>query len=179
MSSKSFVGIWYPDEDPSHLFALQFLESCHVPFVSICHRYDIDSDGKLKKPHYHVFFKFRQERYLDNVASLLGIKSNYIQECLDEKGALRYFLHADHPEKYQYRLDDCHGPLVDLVERSVSKTNLSDRTFMLINVLDRLPVPCTYRQFLIASCEAGLYSEFRRLGVGTAHLLEDHNNLYV
>lgn len=176
MSSKAFVGIWYPDEDPSHLFALHLLETTNTPYVCICHKFDTNDDGSLKKKHYHVFFKFRQERYLDNVAKLLDIKPNYIQECLDEKGSLRYFLHADHPHKYQYRLDDCHGPLIDSVERAVSNCRENTRVVMLLNVLDKLPIPCTYTQFMLSACDAGLYSEFRRLGVGARLLLEDHNS---
>ena len=175
MSSKSFVGIWYPDEDPSHMFALSYLQTVGLPHVYIVHDRDLDDNGQLKKKHCHVFFKFRQERYIDNVALLLGIKSNYIQECIDEKGSLRYFLHADHPNKFQYRIDQCRGTLVDYVERCVASTNPSDRMFMLLNVLDSLPCPVTYRSFLVAACEAGLYNEFRRLGAGARDLVEEKN----
>ena len=38
-----------------------------------------------------------------------------------------------------------------------------------------MPVPCTYRKFLVAVCENGMYGDFRRMGSGVKTLLDEHN----
>lgn len=178
MSSKYFFGSWYPDEDPSHMFAMKFLIDCKVNYCAIDHDKDLDEDGNIKKKHTHVLIKFPNERYLDNVCRLLGISPIYLQECIDARGAEKYMLHIGQKGKYQYRLDEVYGPLKIELEKNVVKTNEANRVELLLNVLDSLPTPCYYRDFLEAACRCDLYSEFRRLGSGVHSLLEQHNSFY-
>ena len=176
--AKYFCGILYPDEDPSHLFALQFMRESKANFCYITHDRDLDDNGDLKKSHVHYIIKFPNERYVDNVARLLGVDFIYVQECIDFIGAEKYLLHTGLKNKYQYRIDEVYGPLKVEVEKHCFKSTEGDRVLMLLNVLDTLPYNCSYRDFLVACCQAGLYTEFRRLGSGTLKLLESHNSKY-
>lgn len=80
---------------------------------------EFDDDGKLvhragdlKKAHYHFFLKFSGgttwKTVYERICKPLGlVLSPKPDECLafSEATALRYFLHLDNPEKYQYSID--------------------------------------------------------------------------
>ena len=58
--------------------------------------------GELKKPHYHVVAWNKSPILLGNAATKFGLDSNYIQRTKSLKGAIRYLIHKDNPEKFQY-----------------------------------------------------------------------------
>lgn len=184
IKSRAFVGVWYPDEDMSHLFAINKLNECGYKYVAIDHDKDVyDSHdecdpsllGSLKKKHTHVYIRFKNPRYLEPVADELEIKTNYLQPCRDTPGALGYMIHDGFPDKYQYPVEELYGPLKVEVEKLMVCEDEGSRVLRVLDVLDSMPCPCTYRKFLVAVCECGLYGEFRRMGSGIVKLLDEHN----
>lgn len=176
--ARTYCGILYPNEDPSHLFAIQHLRSsCN--FVGIDHDMDIDAEGHLKKEHTHFIVRFPNARYMSAVAKELGILENYIQPCNDVKGYARYMVHLDDPDKAQYDPDRAYGNMKEEFIRYVDGSTECSRVREVVKLLDSIEHTVTYREFLLAICDAGLFAEFRKLGFGIKDLIEEHNSKYV
>lgn len=180
---RCFTGILYPDEDMSHLFVLNKLK-CGYSFCAIDHDKDVYSSvddcpvedyGKLKKKHTHIFIRLKNPRYLVPLCEELGLRPTYLRECRDSKSALLYMIHDGYPDKYQYNIEDVYGPLRHELGKLLVSESESSRILKILDLLDSMPVPCSYRQLLVAVCENDMYGDFRRMGSGVCRLLDDHN----
>lgn len=176
----------YPLEDPTHFEAMKKINNAGFSFVACDHdrdTYTEDDDcppekiGTLKKPHTHVVVRFGGARYPTPFCESLGIKINYCFECDNPKNAMLYLVHHGFPNKFQYEFSDVYGSLRFELAKYLECDTESDRVLRVLDILDSLPKPTTYRKFLVACCENGMYSEFRRLGVGVSKLLDEHNGL--
>lgn len=74
----------------------------------VLHDRDLKDDGSLKKPHYHFYGKFANNRYWtpQGVAYHLGLPDNLsaLANISSWKGAIRYTIHLDYPSKAQYEV---------------------------------------------------------------------------
>ena len=167
--------VLYPDEDMSHLFALNKLEKCGYSYCAIDHDNDTYDDyddcdqskiGTLKKKHTHVYLRLKSPRFAEPVAQELGIKVNYLQVCRDSKSAMLYFLHDGYPNKYQYDIENVYGSLKHEVAKLLVSEDEGSRVLKILDLIDSMPKPCSYRQLLVAVCNNGFYGDFRRMGSG-------------
>lgn len=174
----------YAHEDPAHIFAMKKLVENGFSFVAIDHDKDIYTEednckpeqvGTIKKKHTHVVVRFGGPRYPGPFCESLGITPNYCFVCDNPKNAMLYLVHYGYENKHQYNIEDCYGPLRFELSKYLECDNESDRVMRVLDILDTLPKPATYRMFLVKCCENGLYSEFRRLGAGVSKLLDEHN----
>ena len=167
----------YPD-DFQHMIAFDTLEKGGYQFTGILHDKDVKEDSTPVKPHYHCVVVFPRQKDLSALAKELSIEDRWIEPCRNRKQSERYLCHADNPDKYQYPSSDLFGPLADSVRAHLdSGITEEDKVKSLLALLDTMPMPCTYRRFLLACCDAGLYSTFRRLGNTLRYLLDEHNGL--
>lgn len=81
-------------------------------FSYILHDKDLDEEGNLKVPHYHLlaFTDLRQgkRKWLDTLQSMfpfLPREALTISPVQSERQCNRYLTHVDYPEKYQYSQD--------------------------------------------------------------------------
>lgn len=165
---------------------MNVLEKNGYSYVAINHDKDIYTEedtsdkskiGTLKKPHTHVVVRFGGARYPTPFCEALGITMNYCFVCDNPKNAMLYLLHYGIESKHQYEFSDCYGSLRFELSKYLDCDNEADRVLRVLDILDSLPKPCSYRKFLVACCENGLYSEFRRLGSGIGKLLDEHNEM--
>lgn len=104
--TRNFGCIVYPDSAPDNW--QDILSEQRVPcFISPLHDKDINPDGQLKKPHYHVMLMFDSVKTLEQVERIfdtfLGVGNEIIQS---QRGYARYLCHLDNPEKFQYNIED-------------------------------------------------------------------------
>lgn len=101
--SRSFLGVLYPDST-SYVFVdvLVRLKDTFPELAYITHDRDVDENGELKKPHLHWCGKRSSPALLSTISNSLGIEANAIEFCKSWKYSLRYLIHADNPEKFQY-----------------------------------------------------------------------------
>lgn len=118
----TYTFILYPDDCVSNWQSL--LGEMMVPcLVSPLHDRDLNADGEPKKPHHHILLDFGQNKksweQVEDMISSLG-SGAVLAPIIFEKGcpackswvitkrsAVRYFVHADNPEKAQYSPSDC------------------------------------------------------------------------
>lgn len=86
-----------------------FLNSPFVKdYAYITHDSDVLEDGTPKTAHTHIVITFRDAKTFSSVNKMfLRLKAEYgantlIEPCIDLKQCLRYLVHADNPEKFQY-----------------------------------------------------------------------------
>lgn len=83
---------------------IEILDSYHVAaIISPLHGLDINPDGSLKKPHYHVMLMFEGMKSQDQADEIFdaicGVGRETIQSA---RGYARYMQHLDNPEKHRY-----------------------------------------------------------------------------
>lgn len=101
--SRAFLGILYPDSESYVCENVLFrLEDSFDEVSYITHDMDVDANGELKKPHIHWVGKRRTPAPLSTISNALKIPDRDIEFCKSYKYSLRYLVHADNPEKYQY-----------------------------------------------------------------------------
>lgn len=82
-------------------------------YYSCCHNKDTDKNGEIKKEHYHVVIKLDNAISIENILKSLSNEQN-IQSAIANnlsiiksfKGSIRYLIHYDNKDKYQYELKD-------------------------------------------------------------------------
>jgi len=103
---KNWVAVMYPESLPSDWKSL-LRDMMTDIIISPLHDRDIQADGTKKKPHYHVVFKFSSNKSFEQVKTLLEPFNCPIPQKVNSiKGQIRYLIHIDDPDKFQYELSD-------------------------------------------------------------------------
>ena len=104
--TRNFASVVYPESAPANW--LDILNEMRIPaFISPLHDLDVNPDGEIKKPHYHVMLMFdsvkTQEQAKICFQAIGAVGSEIIQS---QRGYARYLCHLDNPEKAQYDIAD-------------------------------------------------------------------------
>ena len=113
--ARHWSCIVYPESAPEDWEQI-LTDKFHLDWArSPLHDKDLDGDGNLKKPHYHVQFYFAGKKSFDQVREITDVLNAPIPQATKNlKGALRYFFHLDNPDKAQYALDDYNAVGIDV-----------------------------------------------------------------
>lgn len=104
------VRVWqfivYPESAPADPWVV--LRDFCVPFVvSPLHDKDVNADGSPKKPHWHVIYIFDGPHSYEQMKEISdSVNAAPPVRVLNVRGAVRYLIHLDDPEKYQYHLGE-------------------------------------------------------------------------
>lgn len=124
-------------------------ESCCINFLEIInssgfpcalsplHDQDVDEDGVLKKPHYHLLIWFKGSRRRSQVEKLrIALKAVGLEKINNPSGYARYLCHLDDLDKAQYDKENvqCFNGLdyTSILAKGI------DKTIALIQILDML-----------------------------------------
>lgn len=101
--TRSWLCVVYPDSLPVNWKDI-LIEEYQIEWIcSPLHEFDVNPDGEKKKPHYHLLLIFGGVKSFEQVQELTNrLNAPIPQRCHSAKGAVRYMLHLDNPEKYQY-----------------------------------------------------------------------------
>lgn len=80
------------------------LDEMHVLWIeSPLHDKDKNEDGTAKKPHYHILISFDSVKSYEQIKAITDSLHQPIPiPCQSPKGLVRYMIHLDNPDKYQY-----------------------------------------------------------------------------
>lgn len=108
--ARSWTFPLYPESAPENW--REILDEYHVPWVeSPLHDKDINPDGELKKAHWHIVLFFDGKKSFEQIKEITdALNAPIPQKTANPKGLVRYLIHMDNPEKYQYKRDEivCH-----------------------------------------------------------------------
>ncbi len=104
--ARLWTFVVYPESMPDNW--LDILEQLYVATViSPLHDKDIDLNDELKKPHYHVLLLYEGNKSYRQIKEITDSLNAPIPQVVGSaKGLVRYMLHIDNPDKYQYNAQD-------------------------------------------------------------------------
>lgn len=100
---RKFCGVLYPDSSTYNCEAvLKTITEIFPAWCYVLHDMDTDENGEIKKAHYHWVGKQENPVEAATISNKLGIPENDVCFCKNWKAQVRYQIHADNPEKFQY-----------------------------------------------------------------------------
>jgi hypothetical protein len=106
--TRNWSFLVYPESMPDNW--IEIIKEERVPFVvSPLHDSDISNanTGELKKAHYHVVITYNSIKTYEQVKQLTdSLNAPIPQQCKSIVGSVRYFIHLDDADKYQYNKED-------------------------------------------------------------------------
>lgn len=150
---RNFALILYP-ESCENDWKSKISES-GIPYYWVYH------DKDTKKPHYHVLFcalNAISERTASRIAITLGAANDVFQPVVSRIGYLRYLIHRDNPDKYQYDVVDVHtgcGASYDeatILSESEAKNNVYSTMRDMIDYIDSNDVElyCDFARYCLS-----------------------------
>lgn len=99
---RNFATVVYPESAPINW--IEILEEMIIPvLISPLHDKDYNSDGSLKKAHYHVMICFDGVKSVEQVRVLFEKINGVGCEIVNSlRSYARYLVHMDNPDKAQY-----------------------------------------------------------------------------
>lgn len=105
--ARVWSNVCYPESLPSDW--LDKLRDLHIPcFISPLHNMDVDENGELKKPHYHIMLIYESPvtyKLADEDFKSFG-STTLVKRVRSTKGMARYLCHLDEKDKYHYSVND-------------------------------------------------------------------------
>lgn len=192
----------YPDNE-NHMKVLEYLKKAdEYQIAYILHDKDVYEDdseehkeGDLKKPHYHVYCRLRKidgkpvnARYTRSFCKEIGYQleldkentpyARFVLPCTNEKGFMRYLVHKDNPQKYQYDVEEVQGELKHNVAILVGKSEDSEeeKAMGIIELIESYDGYINIMDFTKKTLENGLYDTFSRKYVLFRDCIKQHND---
>lgn len=108
--ARHWTFIVYPDSVVNPNWK-EIIKATHIKLaISPLHDKDLNPTGDEKKPHWHVMVEYDSlksyEQVKEGARDLLGNGCTIPQIVQSPVGLIRYFIHKDNPEKYQYEWKD-------------------------------------------------------------------------
>lgn len=102
IKKRNWAFIVYLDSAPLNWRDILQETGCQFA-ISPYHDSDINVDGTIKKPHYHVIVCYDGPTSYNVVKRITDSINATIPQPLEQiRGYYRYFTHKDNPEKFQY-----------------------------------------------------------------------------
>lgn len=115
--TRNWTVVVYPESAPKNW--REILDDLHVPYlVSPLHDKDKNPDGEVKKPHWHVVLLFENKKAFYQIKDIADKLNAPIPQKVESlRGMVRYLVHTDNPEKYQYDRADIENHGVDDLDK--------------------------------------------------------------
>jgi len=109
VKGRDWTFIVYPESAPKNW--REILDKTHLRWIeSPLHDKDVNEDGELKKPHWHILVSYDGPVALSAVQKITEkLNAPIPQKLASGKGLVRYMIHMDNPEKFQYAKDQIVG----------------------------------------------------------------------
>jgi hypothetical protein len=167
---KYFTLVLYP-EDSNHCDLLNYLSNTYT-CKYILHDKDINSDGELKKSHWHIVWQTPSPRTISSLKKELNIE--YLESVRTQKQMLAYLIHANDSNKYQYSVSELKGDL------SIENDTEDNNILLILDFIENSDVELTIKQLNYFCAKNGLWSHYRRSSYIFIKTLEEHNkNIYL
>lgn len=177
--NRNFTLLLYP-EDEKHLKALEYIEK-HYDYEYITHNKDIVQDtGELKKEHIHCVIRVGSNpRWVTAIAKEIGIEMQYIEGCNIEK-QLRYLIHFDNPEKYQYNIEECKGNMKNKLVEVINKDKMTEteKIIKIVELIEGEKERVSIKELIKWCCQSGCYDTLRRSQLLITKMLEENNKKF-
>ncbi|WP_081624259.1 replication protein [Thermus scotoductus] len=103
---RNWTFVLYPESAKAEW--LEYLKELHIQFVvSPLHDRDTDTEGRMKKEHYHILVMYEGNKSYEQIKIITEeLNATIPQIAGSVKGLVRYMLHMDDPNKFKYQKED-------------------------------------------------------------------------
>ena len=178
--SRTWNILLYPKEDDTHYQALELIKNKYIDYAYITHDKDTNNKNELKKEHVHLTIQFRNARYRNSIALELGISPNYMQKCDSLESSLKYLIHYNIKDKYQYDLSEVSGNLKFKLEKILETSDISEneKLHMIISYISSYYGFLTYSAFTNYIITTPLLNIYKKYNYLINKLIDEHNFIY-
>lgn len=150
----------------------------NIDYYYIYHNLDVNDDGTLKKPHYHIQLYCDNQRTIENWVKFYAVDPNRVEKIKNKISAIRYLIHCDNNEKYQYQLEDIcsNGEIIKYFKSTISSEN--NEIELIYLHITKLKRHIGYKELWDFVIDNGIWSTYRRNYSIIKDLLYDHNLLF-
>lgn len=165
--SRRFCGILYPDaENYDCDYVLTVIREYFDEWAYILHDKDVlEESGALKKAHYHWVGSLQNPVQISTIINRLEVPPQSVEFIKKRggksnwKGAVKYLIHENNPEKFQY---DVNAVVTNFdVLRFLGNNDEVHMIKKIVNFIRENPNCLWYDVYSFAVAN-GCYSEFRR-----------------
>ena len=118
-------------------------------YAYILHDLDVDEDGNLKKPHYHVYMNFGNTNVqYEHVAKWFNTRPSMVQKIKSNKlRTLQYYLHQNEPNKHHYPMENLHSNF-DVAAFFATETQKASLNKIIEQCADGTITPYNYEAYI-------------------------------
>ncbi len=104
--TRNYATVVYPESAPADWKVL-LQEQCVPAIISPIHDRDINTDGTLKKKHFHVMILFDGTKTKEQAGEVFSVIGGVgIEPIKCTRAYARYLCHLDNPDKAKYAIED-------------------------------------------------------------------------
>lgn len=167
---RKFFFTCYLDEEQVHD---AIVTMSPIKWAYILHDSDVEKEtGELKKAHFHVYMEFENDRSFSKIAEVFHLAENNIQKARSTRGSIRYLIHADDVDKYQYSYSDIVTNFAIDVFFKLEREGI--RVAELVDLIYSLDKHTSIGDMVKLIAERGLYDVFRRSSYVYMRMYEEH-----
>lgn len=167
LQDRKFTAILYPDAENysrpcSEILQYNIPESGFFDqWFYILHDKDLNADGSLKKPHYHVVITKGNPSTIKTISKQLGIPQNYIQRVQNFKSMIAYLTHDENEDKIKYDRKDIKTNVPEVVSKAYAVDTDGDMGREIIDYIINNNV-MSVSDLSVWAANSGYYSAYRR-----------------
>lgn len=147
-----------------HINALKYIKNNYDNYIYILHDQDTKEDGSLKKAHYHVLLYFPNQKMLSTLKKQLCLNDSDFYEIKSFNGQLRYLIHYDDEDKFQYEKSNVHGSLYMLTKFKQAFSPVTSELEQVSSIIEYIDsgLCFSYTDLVNFVLDNDLYAAFRR-----------------
>lgn len=185
--SRTLMLMLYPD-NPDHKKAVDSIRDADIAYAIVLHDRDTWSAddeienpdhkaGDVKKPHWHIVLRFSNPCWNTSVCTRFGIEERFCKKADSCDEALEYLIHKNHPDKFQYHVDDVSGDLSSRLAMLVGKDGKTEdeQVLEILHFIEATEMHVSYSQLVRWACQSGHYGYLRQGGSLLCKVLDEHN----
>lgn len=130
------IGLILYQDNKTHMEALEYIKKNYQYYIYILHDKDFDENAKHKKNHYHVLLYFPNQKLITALLKQLNIEETCIYLVRSLTSQLRYLIHLDDEEKFQYNVNDIKGSRFMIFKFNNAIRNLTSECEEITLILD-------------------------------------------
>lgn len=189
--SRTLMLMLYPD-NPDHVKAVSEIRDADIAYAIVLHDRDTWSaddevenpehkSGDLKKAHWHIVLRFSNPCWNTSVCTRFGIEDRFCKKAESCDEALEYLIHKNHPDKFQYHIDDVTGDLASRLAMLIGKDGKTEgeQVLEILEYLDSFDRSVSVTELVRWACQSGHYGYLRQGGSLLMRVLDEHNTRFI
>lgn len=169
---RLFQIILYDDSDSYDIHEVFRNLKSYKKWAYIKHDKDLNSDDVSKKLHIHFLLHLENAMTIKALSNKIGVPINYIQNVRNERSCVRYLIHKDDEDKFQYNLSEikCSGSYERYVNKCFDDLETDEEIIqkifsfvdsLLVDSRDYSNILFLLIQFINKNCYDTIYKRYR------------------